>query len=73
MRYIAKTGNVLLPCPFCGFPAEYDSQRAAISVVSRGLPYHGHSVYCSSPDCDAENGIHETKEEAVTAWNRRAN
>lgn len=60
----------LLPCPFCGSPGEYDSQRA-----ERITGFHtstGHAVYCSSMECEASVGIHETVEEAIAAWNRRA-
>lgn len=60
----------LKKCPFCGAPAEYDSQRWIASTARSG--YTGHSVYCSSLDCNGENGTHDTMEEAVEAWNRRA-
>ncbi len=60
--------SVPLPCPFCGAPAEYDSRRW--EPLPSPLGSTGHAVYCSG--CNAENGLHETREEAFEAWNARA-
>lgn len=60
-----------LPCPFCGAPGEYDSQRWVPPVGFSKPGYTGHAVYCSSLECSVECGIHDTKEEAYAAWNRR--
>lgn len=57
-------------CPFCGEPAEYDSQRWERTAQPFG--YTGHAVYCSGLDCACQVGIHDTKDEVVAAWNRRA-
>lgn len=61
----------LLPCPFCGAPGEYDSRRWQPGAQG-GPGYVGNAVYCSSMDCQADTGIHDTEEEAMAAWNRRA-
>ena len=50
----------LLPCPFCGSPADifYDSDNEA-------------NVFCTSDDCDAQ--IFGAKEaRCIEKWNRRA-
>lgn len=55
----------LLPCPFCGGKA----------FVSAKLPYFGEeltlAVVCE--ECNAASKHKRTKEEAIDAWNRRAN
>ena len=50
----------LKPCPFCGGKAEI----ASLSKIAIG-------VFCNK--CSAEIGIYRTKQEAIEAWNRRAN
>lgn len=62
--------KALKPCPFCGAPAEYDSRRWHPTPSPLGTT--GHAVYCSSMSCNAENGIHETEEDAIEAWNARS-
>jgi hypothetical protein len=51
----------ILPCPFCGGPAE-----------TSGYDYAFY-VRCLNPECIAvSHGLHyETQDEAITAWNRR--
>jgi Lar family restriction alleviation protein len=54
----------LLPCPFCGGEAKFyhrpdDSGWSNTDWVS-----------CSG-DCGASTCMHETKEEAIAAWNTR--
>lgn len=65
-----EKATTLRPCPFCGSPAEYDSRRW--HPLPHPLGTTGHAVYCSSMSCNAENGIHDTEEEAIDAWNARA-
>lgn len=50
----------LKPCPFCGGKNIY----MFTDIMSRWW------VFCK--DCDVQAGRHETKEQAVDAWNRRA-
>ena len=58
----------LKPCPFCGGIAEY-----TITTIGRKctvkLTLYG--VECR--ECSANVGMFETKKEAATEWNRRAN
>lgn len=55
----------LLPCPFCGSPAE-------IEFWHGGKPSKRH-VSCSSLDCEVSPGITgETKRKAIKKWNTRA-
>jgi Lar family restriction alleviation protein len=53
------SGVVLMPCPFCGWPAS--------DPVSNGIG----SAFLECRDCGAEGPVEETEAEAVTAWNRR--
>lgn len=64
----------LKPCPFCGgeaYIAEYEPR------LLRPVRNHPYSVWCNECelafgwDCDY-GGIFDTKEEAVKAWNSRA-
>lgn len=64
----------LKPCPFCGGKAEILKPTPRISRYRAYI----YSVYCS--DCDLlfgydedYGGIFETDQEAIEAWNRRAN
>lgn len=53
----------LKPCPFCGGEAE----------VFRGTTYGFHYLYeprCIK--CECALGVYETEEQAIEAWNRRA-
>jgi Lar family restriction alleviation protein len=62
----------LLPCPFCGSPAEHDSQWWKPGRAQNPLAHDntGHAIICSQ--CQASVGVHETEEEAVAGWNIRA-
>lgn len=51
--------NELKPCPFCGF-------QHPITIESGGR------VYVECPLCGAETSSRETEEEAIEAWNTRA-
>ena len=53
----------LKPCPFCGGKAK---------VGTTGYSY---KVYCDTPSCDVRPNtrFHKTRENAIKAWNRRAN
>lgn len=48
------------PCPFCG------GKASAIEVLN----CYAIAVRCDN--CHATSGNYDTKEEAITAWNRRA-
>ncbi|MGX8711641.1 MAG: Lar family restriction alleviation protein [bacterium] len=63
MEHVNKTDE-LKPCPFCGYKAEI--RRTALTSQSRPKFF----VACGV--CGVETPrIARTKEEAVTAWNRR--
>jgi Lar family restriction alleviation protein len=51
----------LKPCPFCGCKN--------INLID----YHGGIVFVQCDDCCATFPHFDTKEEAINAWNRRAN
>ena len=57
----AATGGGLLPCPFCGGPAEVESKRC------------GWRVHCIKPSCYTAGPYPDdcTEAEAITAWNQR--
>ena len=64
----------LLPCPFCGEPAELDTQRA-YRVITNGNMGDGIAVYCTA--CPADMMICRADvpdiqpEQVVELWNRR--
>jgi hypothetical protein len=65
----------LKPCPFCGEPGEYDSGHYDGRGIREGGT--GSSVYCSSQQCPyfthaCSGEVFDTKEEAIEAWNTRA-
>lgn len=55
---------LLFPCPFCGGDAEV-GQYSFTDTRWR--------VACNGPvwSCNGENGAHDTREDAIEAWNRR--
>ena len=58
----------LKPCPFCG-------GRASVKkFVSKNGAFEIYNVYCMNEDCRVEPITHDYfhKEEAIEAWNRRA-
>lgn len=66
----------LKPCPFCGGPAELDSQRAFLAIPSGKLAT-GIAIYCVG-ECPADMMICRpdvpdvTVEQVIELWNRRA-
>lgn len=61
--------ETLLPCPFCGASAEYDSQRWQVRRREHLRSVTGHAVTCSI--CPTDVGLFDCKEDAVAAWNKR--
>lgn len=69
----------LLPCPFCGGPAEHDSGHYVGLITPSGLLICGHAIYCADTGCvgcpihsvvwTEEDGGFEA---AAEAWNTRA-
>lgn len=70
----------LLPCPFCGNPAEL---HHATQEVTDGTTEHAYWIVCNSDDCGCELGYwlrwecvdwgtFDSKESAMDAWNYRA-
>lgn len=53
-----KKPEELKPCPFCGGKAKCFTVNSATWV------------FCT--DCSAETRAYDTREEAIAAWNRRA-
>lgn len=49
----------LLPCPFCGHPAEFNEDEGFVDAE------------CASPACHASRGLCMNKDAAAAAWNRR--
>ena len=60
----ADADGDLLPCPFCGGPAEVNR------VPFIGVEGDGLVATCNR--CRAKTGYYNTRHEAITAWNRRA-
>lgn len=65
----------LLPCPFCGGPAEHDSGHYDGKTAPGSIKDHcGHAIYCADMSCigcPSFSTIYETEDEAIAAWNRR--
>ena len=56
----------LLNCPFCGGPAKHYSHP------DYGGWSNTDSVSCENEDCGCGTCLHESREQAITAWNRRS-
>lgn len=56
---MTKTHAELLPCPHCGFKAEY-----------RGIDEH-YQIWC--PCCCCKSALFMTREKSINAWNKRTN
>ena len=62
----------LKPCPFCGSKAKYTYHSNA--NLSGWQYFADHWVYCDNDKegvCAVHQGMFETKEQAITAWNTR--
>ena len=57
----------LKPCPFCGCTDICDYSNAGLAIGPKSICY---GLFCV--ECDASTGWHNTLDEAVKAWNRRA-
>lgn len=68
-RNIGGTTDDLLPCPFCGGEAQRDSNNAHNG--DRMDDFLWFAVYCPTCLC-ASTPSFDTPDEAVAAWNRRA-
>lgn len=69
-----KEESRLLPCPFCGGSAEYDSRHYSGRTDHRNITICGHAVYCASVDCigcPSFSITYDTQDEAIQAWNKR--
>ena len=56
----------LKPCPFCGCDAEVTAHYFCIGETTFGIE-------CSNQRCRTSgNQFYETEEDAIKAWNRRA-
>ena len=59
-------------CPFCGGDAEEKYIKRKKIFVSMRFPYNTHYVYIKCKVCGATSSICVSIEEAIEAWNRRA-
>jgi len=61
----------LKPCPFCG---DGHAPTSIVRLGKNGWRDH-HAVLCDygAGGCGAESGWYHSREEAIEAWNRRAN
>lgn len=72
-RNTSREGE-LLPCPFCGGEAEHNSWHWNGFAPASGNTNNGHAIYCANDSCagcPSFSKVHETKDEAVEAWNTR--
>ena len=63
----------LKPCPFCGGQAEERYLKRKMLFARFVFPYSTHFVYIRCAGCAATSEVKWTREEAIEAWNRRAN
>ena len=64
----------LKPCPFCGSDAEL--QTDVRFPRNMCVPKRAYEVFCTNYDCiigRVDERYYTNKEEAIKAWNRRAN
>lgn len=62
-----KIRDALKPCPFCGGKARYFHRKQHAPFAYE----HEHWVECEG-DCGAATCVHEYQNEAIAAWNTRA-
>ncbi len=64
----------LKPCPFCG--RNHDLLITSIRHRLDDIVYYQWTVFCDASGgkagCGAMCGYHDTKAQAIEAWNRRA-
>lgn len=58
----------LKPCPFCG--SKWANVKYVNNPFDRHHIYGGFAAYCD--DCGATTKHFKTEQEAIEAWNRRA-
>ena len=58
----------LKPCPFCGEP----DPTIYEDIEPCGTGKYNVQIYCSNQNCSLDFGWHESEEEAIEAWNTRA-
>lgn len=66
----------LKPCPFCGEHPAIKKDRRYPFYICNGDGVDAYEVVCQNIDCiiyNADHSYYMTKEEAIEAWNRRAN
>lgn len=63
----------LKPCPFCGGDAEKRYIKRKKLFASMRFPYNTHYVYVCCKVCGATSRVCVSVENAIEAWNRRAN
>ena len=62
----------LKPCPFCGGEAVIEIVEPHSHILATFMPNYGGGAFIECQKCTCAISA-ETKEEAVEAWNRRAN
>lgn len=62
----------LKPCPFCGGEAEELYIKRKKLFAKFFPPYTSHFAYIRCKVCVATSGLKWTRENAIEAWNRRA-
>ena len=62
----------LKPCPFCGGKAEYHCEEHDWSDCGYLSTAKYYDAYVECENCGARTEIFDTKEEAISAWNKRS-
>jgi len=65
---ISDTDIKLLPCPFCGNPAQIEDDMYLLKRYDKGRIYH---VICSMKSCGMGSKYVGTKREVAARWNLR--